>query len=182
MKLYLVRHGQTAWNIEHRAQGHTDIPLDETGITQAKALREKIKNLDYDVVYSSPLKRATETAEIITNDEDKIIFDERLVERSFGNFEGKVVESWSNLVEGVDIGDLSLDQISGGVETAKSILARAKDFLDDLRTKYPNDTKILIVSHGGIGKAIHFNIVDYDAPIDWSSFHLENCEVAEYEI
>ena len=58
MKIYLARHGQTDWNVEHKAQGRTDIPLNEVGLEQAKALGESIKNLSFDVCYASPLLRA----------------------------------------------------------------------------------------------------------------------------
>lgn len=58
MKLYIARHGQTDWNVEHKAQGRTDIPLNDIGKKQAEQLRENIKNIKFDVVYASPLKRA----------------------------------------------------------------------------------------------------------------------------
>ena len=94
MKVYIVRHGQTDWNVQHKAQGRSDIPLNETGRRQAEELRDKIKDIKFDAVYASPLKRARETAEIATDGEYKIVFDDRLMERSFGDFEGKEISSW----------------------------------------------------------------------------------------
>ncbi len=80
--------------------------------------------------------------------------DDRLMERSFGDFEGQVVESWADLVEnGVNIDDYNLDQIAGNVEPVKNMLARVKDFLSTLRNEYPDDAQILIVAHGAISKA-----------------------------
>ena len=58
MRLFLVRHGQTDWNVSHKAQGQTDIPLNATGILQAEELREKLKDYQFDKCYVSPLKRA----------------------------------------------------------------------------------------------------------------------------
>lgn len=65
MKFYVVRHGQTDWNAEGRIQGKTDIELNETGIEQARQLKELIKDYNIDLIISSPLKRTRKTAEII---------------------------------------------------------------------------------------------------------------------
>ena len=62
MRLILVRHGQTDWNLKHLMQGMTDIPLDETGKMQAFNVKEKLKNVKLDICFSSPLSRAIETA------------------------------------------------------------------------------------------------------------------------
>ena len=64
MRLYIARHGQTDWNVQHKAQGRTDIPLNDIGKKQAAELRNQIKDIEFDAVYASPLKRATETAQI----------------------------------------------------------------------------------------------------------------------
>ena len=71
--IYIIRHGETDWNKEHRIQGHQDIPLNDQGRLDAKVAKKKLKNVKFDVVFSSPLKRAYETAKIITNNE--IIID-----------------------------------------------------------------------------------------------------------
>ena len=65
MILYLARHGKTAWNVEHRSQGWKDIPLNEEGLLQARELAEKLKNIDFETIYSSDLKRSKKTADII---------------------------------------------------------------------------------------------------------------------
>ena len=65
MKIYVVRHGQTNWNVKGKIQGKSDIELNEKGIEQAKELKELIKNYDINLIISSPLKRAKQTAEII---------------------------------------------------------------------------------------------------------------------
>ncbi len=103
MKIYLARHGQTDWNLEMRAQGRIDLSLNATGRAQAEEMRENIKDLEFDAVYASPLKRAAETAEIAVGDRYDINYHDLLIERSFGDFEGKIIKSWSELVDGVNI-------------------------------------------------------------------------------
>ena len=76
--IYIVRHGETDWNKEHRIQGHVDIPLNDQGKLDAKKAKDKLKKVKFDVVFSSPLSRAYETAKIITDNE--IIIDKRLME------------------------------------------------------------------------------------------------------
>ena len=65
--IYIVRHGQTDWNVEGRNQGRTDIELNETGIKQAEEIAKKLEGKKFDMVFSSPLKRAYKTAQIISN-------------------------------------------------------------------------------------------------------------------
>ena len=77
--IYVVRHGQTDWNLEGRFQGRIDIPLNEKGKSQAKKTKEKLEGIKFDKVFSSPLKRALETAKIITD--EPIDIDDRIIER-----------------------------------------------------------------------------------------------------
>ena len=76
MKIYLVRHGETSWNIGRKVQGQTDIPLNETGVRQAEKVREELKDEVFDVCYCSPLMRARRTAEIATDGRFEIVIDE----------------------------------------------------------------------------------------------------------
>lgn len=181
MKLYIARHGQTDWNIQHKAQGHSDIPLNETGRKQAEALRDNIKNLKFDAVYASPLKRARETAEIATDDKYKIQFDDRLMERSFGDFEGTAVNGWIEAT-GYDIGDLKLNTNTGNIEPVRDVLARTKDVLSDIKTKHKDSETILIVAHGQVVRGLHHNIIGYTDDTDWWSVEYGNAEVRKYEL
>src|SRR5881227_154431 len=89
MRLYLVRHGQTSWNVEQRAQGHTDIPLDEEGLRQADMLGHSFASASVDRVLTSDLIRSVQTAEPIANYSGAPMhIDRRLRERSFGSWEG----------------------------------------------------------------------------------------------
>lgn len=179
MKVYIARHGQTDWNIQHRAQGRTDIPLNETGRTQAKALHDNIKGINFTAVYASPLKRAAETAQIATGNKYDILYDDRLVERSFGDFEGKEINSWIQDT-GYDIGDLRLNTNIGNIEPVKNVLARTKAFLDDLKMKYGNEDVVLVVAHGQVTRGLHHNLVGYTDDTDWWSVEYRNAEAREY--
>ncbi len=182
MKIYLTRHGLTDWNAEMRAQGHKDLPLNTTGRAQAEELRSNIKDLEFDAVYSSPLKRAAETAEIAVDGRYEIIYDNRLLERSFGDFEGQVVKSWSELVEGVNIDDIALDEIPDNVEPVQSMLTRANDFIEFLKQNYNNDAKILVVGHGAMSKAFDWILSEHDENDVFGAAHLGNAEIKEYAI
>src|SRR3989338_5958303 len=93
--LYLVRHGETEWNITHTIMGHTDSPLTQTGINQAKDPAKKLKDINFAAVFSSDLLRARRTAEIIAA-EKKLAVEttEALRERTFGRYEGQVYEDY----------------------------------------------------------------------------------------
>ena len=177
MKLYIARHGQTDWNLKGLAQGQVDIPLNETGIHQAEALREKLRSYDFNICYCSPLQRAAKTAEIAVDGRTKIIFDDNLKERSFGTLEGTDPKTW-----GVDDFDLKLNTNKGGIEPIRELLARSKKVLERIKSENPPDAKILIVGHGTFFKALNFNIVGYDDTTDFRSFHLQNGALAEYNI
>lgn len=100
MKLYVVRHGLTDWNIQNKIQGLTDIPLNAAGVKQVTKLREKIRDMQFDICFASPLRRTMQTAQIITRGQCQIIPDSRIIERSFGDFEGVVLtRGWGRWLE-----------------------------------------------------------------------------------
>ena len=93
MKILVVRHGRTNWNDLNKVQGLADIELNEEGKSQAKITAEKLKNEKIDLIISSPLTRTKQTAEIVRDGRDiDIIFDDRLKERDYGEFEGLTKE------------------------------------------------------------------------------------------
>ena len=93
MEIFVVRHGQTDWNVCHKVQGSCDIELNDKGIEQAGITAEKLKSDDFDIIICSPLKRARQTAEIINQGRNiLIVYDDRIAERNFGDYEGKVVD------------------------------------------------------------------------------------------
>lgn len=89
MIIYVLRHGQTNYNLEGKFQGQVDVPLNALGIAQAKEVGKSLFNVQFNLVFSSPLTRALQTARYATN--QNIIEDNRIIERSFGLLEGKKV-------------------------------------------------------------------------------------------
>lgn len=180
MKLYFVRHGQTDWNVKQLTQGWTDITLNETGVKQAEALRDKLAQpgLEFDAVYSSPLQRVRKTAEIATSGNYEIILDDRLKERNCGEFEGKPRDS----ILSCDIDFLDSEVNSGafGVEPINHMTERVRDFLQFLRSNYSDSAKILIFTSNGVILRSHI-IITGDSDRD----HLPvfaNSEIYTYEI
>ncbi len=180
MKLYLVRHGQTDFNVTGQAQGTSDVPLNATGIKQATELAQEIKDhgLTFDFYYVSPLLRARQTAEIITEGQADFVIDNLLTERSFGELEGKKVD-WSEIG---DIFDRRTNYSGHGIESIQDLLARAQSFLDQVKAQHSDDSTILVVAHGALLRALHFSIVGYDDDTDFAAFRFENCEMREYDI
>ena len=87
--IYLTRHGQTDWNVQKKVMGRCDEPLNENGREQARQTKELLSNISFDLIICSPLLRAKETAQIINSDRNiKIDFDDRIIERDFGELEG----------------------------------------------------------------------------------------------
>lgn len=176
MKLYVIRHGRTPWNEKGLMQGRVNIKLSETGKKEAKDIREKLKNISFDICISSPLKRTLETASIVTDNKYKIITDELLIERNLGEFEGKKYAEYEKL----KFWDYKLNNDSYGVEPVKDILKRTSYFLNNLKEK---DYKaVLIVSHAATIRAINYNIIGYDSNTDFLEFKPTHGEIYEYEI
>lgn len=162
-----VRHGVTAWNKEGRAQGSSDIPLDEEGIEMAKRISNRLANEQWDAIYTSPQKRAKQTAEIIADNMVgvNLVVDDRLREVGGGMIEGTTekerIEKWGEDWR-------SLDMKS---ELQESIISRGLAFLSDIQEKYP-EQRILVVSHGSfIKRMLNELIVDstFDVSLDNTS-------------
>lgn len=139
----ILRHGQTDWNIDFRLQGVTDIPLNETGIAQARDAAEVIDPNEWDLILTSPLSRARATAEIVAevNGFAEALIEPLLLERSFGEAEGMTHEEWRAKYADTNV-------VPGG-ESLADLEARANLLLDTLANKYRGQ-KVLAVSHGAL--------------------------------
>lgn len=172
MKIYLVRHGQ----VLHNALGQysiTDEDLTELGIKQAEELKEKIKNINYDIIISSPLNRAKHTAEIININHQKITYDDRIRERSCGDLSGKPIE----VINREEYWNYNSTIQYGTSENIKLFFERVYNFLDELKAK--DYKSVLIVAHSGVSKAFS----GYFEKIQDGKFlnrGLDNCEIKEY--
>lgn len=169
--IYLIRHGQTDWNAEGKNQGHTDIELNKNGVMQASELATQFKNINLDIVFSSPLKRASKTAEIIYN--DKIIYDCRIMERCNGELEGQ--KNTNTLIDFYDPNDLRYN-----VEPLLLFRKRINDFWDDVK-KYYSGKDILVVTHAGV--ATYSQAYFYGEPKDgnYLNYKLGNGNVLYFE-
>lgn len=141
-KVALIRHGSTPWNKEKRAQGSSDIPLDGEGKRDAQKLAERLKIEGWDVLYSSPLLRAKQTAEVIQEKVGlEVQFDSRLKEAGGGQIEGTTeagrIEKWGKDWRMMDL----------GLEKPKSVVARGVEFMGDVLNKHEGQN-IIVVSHG----------------------------------
>lgn len=139
----LLRHGQTDWNIDFRLQGVTDIPLNETGIAQARDAAAAIDAFEWDVVITSPLSRARDTATIVAevNGLAEAIVEPLLLERSFGEAEGLAHEEWKARYADTNV-------VPGG-ESLAELEARALLLLDTLVANH-HGKRVIAVSHGAL--------------------------------
>ncbi len=173
--LYIVRHGQTNWNKLKKHQGQADIPLNETGIYEAGIVKEKLKNIKFDVVYSSPLSRALKTASIITN--EKITIDDRIIERGNGDLEGMHVDEIIKIINYRD--EKCIEKYN--IEPTKNLLNRVFNFLDEIKEKYA-DKNILVVTHAGTSIYMRIYFEGFPKNDDYDSYKLNNCEFITYDL
>jgi broad specificity phosphatase PhoE len=151
MKLIFVRHGQTDWNKEKKLMGRTDIELNEEGRAQCQELVQKLES-DFYVIFSSPLKRAYETAQVIAEHFGKeVIIKNELTERDFGTLSGK---TWIQIQEetGVDMRAITKEERYDfrpyGGESAEDVKARLLKFLEEVKTQ--PYSKVVIACHSGV--------------------------------
>jgi len=175
MKLYVMRHGETITNTLHVISGNKEADLTKKGILEAKRAKEKLKNIEFDIVLSSPLSRARITASIVTD--KPVIINQMLIERDYGDFEMKKRKDVD--YEGFWNYELNLDTNNG--ESIKNLLNRVKLLIHNLMKKYP-DKKVLLVTHSGIARAIHYYITGIPNDNDLTALQIPNCSVRVYEI
>jgi probable phosphoglycerate mutase/uncharacterized phosphatase len=169
---FFLRHGQTDWNVQGRFQGHTDIPLNAVGLAQAEAAAEALANCGVELIVASPLIRAHTTAEIVAARLGKELeFDDELMERRFGRFEGLVVNQVKasfGLKPDERLGRHLPEDAEQWDETRARTVRVLGKWLTERR-----DASILFVSHSGLFDALHEmifgpRIEPKHAPYRWS--------------
>ena len=183
MKICVIRHGQTDWNIQGLFQGDTDVPLNEEGKRQAREAAAKLAPGDADLIFCSTLGRARETAAIINEAlHCPVIYRKELIERCFGEWEGQLIEACRRLpyMETGLLYSIHEKEARYGIETAEALCGRLQGFLDEIKAFYP-DRKVLLVSHGGALRALNALMEgipeDGILPKTW----MKNCELRSYE-
>ena len=174
--IYFVRHGQTAQNREKRLQGRSDVPLNEAGEEQARALglwfREQ--GVRFDVVYASPLGRAIETARLIVGDEVRIFLDTRLIEMDYGPYEGMDFMAPTPEVTAF-FRDLTHTPAPEGMEQLTEVTARLGDFLEEHKAEC-EEKCILLSTHAVALKGALEYLTPESQGAYWSK-NMGNCAV-----
>lgn len=185
MKLIFIRHGETPWNTEHRVQGRTDIPLNARGEAQAVSVAEAVARFSPDRIYSSPLKRARRTAELVAKrcGIEKITDMDELVEIRFGLWEGKnaaeieaefpdVWRDWSWLHRPADCARLE-------AESADEILGRTLRAVERIISE--GDGTAVIVTHTMPIK-LFFSYAMHMPAENTRRLRLDNCSMSEVDL
>lgn len=182
LKLYLIRHGESAWNVKQLYTGQTDVPLSERGELQAERVAEKFAELDVDAIYASPLKRAHDTARPLAR-QKKMSFqpDSRLAEIHHGAWEGSTAavireqyadeyHAWRTQPQRVKMPDgESLDDVS----------ERVSSFLQDIR-KGHSEGNILIVTHDAVLRVLVLHALEMGLEFFWR-WRFDNASVSVLE-
>ncbi len=155
-QVILIRHGETDWNTQQIFRGKIDIPLNESGLAQARAVRESLKDREIDKIYSSPLSRALETARILGENRNlKIETEEAFIDIDFGRWQGlshqKVSEEHKDLYEMWLSNPQTVTFPEG--ESLETVRTRSGKALDEIVENHPGET-LAIVSHRVLNKVL----------------------------
>lgn len=158
-EILLARHGETDWNLERRVQGHTDRPLNATGLEQARALANQLASEPFAAVYASDLVRARDTAKIVAEVHGlDVKLDSGLREKNFGSWEGLTdVEILGRFPEAVR-------GRWGDAETTEMVAERAIATINRIRALH-SAGPVLVVSHGGPLRTILARLAIEHGPI-----------------
>jgi|SRR3989344_5092672 len=185
MRIYLVRHGETDWNLEMRIQGQIDVPLNVSGINQAKECALFFRQNSFDYVYSSRLKRAIETAEIITSGKLSIRKYQAFNERSFGTWETFL---WSEIHQkNPDLREqwklLGRQYHPPEGESILEMTTRVTRKFREIIDRHLINDSLLIVAHGGPIKVMIGNVMGIDEYVVYNRLEMHNCciNIMEYD-
>jgi len=179
-RILLIRHGKTDWNADVRFQGSTDIPLNDYGYRQAQKTAARIKSWQGAPVYSSPLKRAMQTAEVISGGVPVIPLN-GLTEINFGEWEGaRVSDIRKHDQKALDAWHLDgFFAIPKNAETWDQIHKRVREAIDVCLNS--EEERIIIVAHGGILRAIMIDLLKFDPHSAWR-LAVYNCSISGIDI
>ena len=189
MKIYIIRHGETDWNKVRRLQGRSDIPLNEEGRRLARITGEALSSVNFMCIYTSPLRRAKETAMLVKGDRQiDVIEDERLQEISFGIYEGHCCAKDYYEIPDPDFMNFFTqpDQYHPpeGAESIEELCARTTDFLQELvhTTQYGAEDAILLSTHGAALRGLLSSVEKTDIAHFWQGGVHKNCAVTILDV
>lgn len=178
MRLFLVRHAQTEWNATERAQGHTDIELDATGLTQAEALAQAFLDVPLGQIWSSDLVRSAHCARAVAKATGaRLTLDRRLRERAMGEWEGLLYPEFNarfRSIAGPNDPHLLRATPPGG-ESLSDVWKRVEPVVDELQAE---ETPTLVVTHGGTCSLLLAQLVRANLE-SARSFRFANCGITE---
>ena len=180
MRLYLVRHGQTDWNVQKRAQGHTDRPLDSIGQEQAQRVGKAFLDLPVERVLTSDLKRAQQTAEeIARHTRLQLEILPELRERGFGEWEGQnFAEIAIRFGFEADFKGVTRNEVTPpGGESFMEVWSRLESVVQDVRNRNENTA---IVAHGGTCSLLMAMFLNGDVSLS-NAFRFSNASINELE-
>lgn len=187
MLIYIVRHGLTEWNKLKKLQGAADVPLAKEGILLAEKTGEALKDVKFDICFTSPLSRARQTAECVLGDRNApIIPDKRIQEINFGDLEGGCVRDAEGNYIDPQVEMFFRDPVNfkrpENGEDIFDVIARTKDFWEE-KTSDPSltDKTVLVASHGCAVRALLQNIY-HDPENFWHGCVPPNCCVNLVEV
>jgi alpha-ribazole phosphatase len=175
-ELWLIRHGETAWNQERRWQGHTDIQLNPLGEQQARTLTQRLQRVAFDHIETSDLSRAVRTAELALPHVERAV-DQRLRELSFGTWEGR---TWTELKEEDPDGLMAwlknpYEFCPPGGESFQALMERARDWIAGLP-----DGRTAAVTHGGVIRAVVHSVLGIPKENAWR-LSFDNCSITKLQ-
>ena len=183
MDIYVIRHGETVWNRQHLLQGRHGADLDEEGVLLAEMTAEAMKDVPFDICYTSPLIRAKHTAQILLRDRQiPVIEDERIAEISFGEWEGRSCLPEDEEISAEQFAKMRMDSFNyvppRGGETIREVIDRCSSLFEELiRDPAPEDKTILVSTHGCALRAFLNGL--YEDPSDfWQGMVPMNCAVS----
>ncbi len=185
MALYLVRHGQTDWNLERRLQSRTDVALNQTGLTQAQAMRTELRRrrIDFAAAVCSPLGRAVQTARIIVADNGlEVRLEPRFVELDLGEYEGMLETDLLRRLGSsyAQWRALHFTVAAPGGETISAVAERVRDTLFELG-RSTLGSHVLIVGHQGVNAAMMAALSGRSDPASIASFKQANDEIEVWD-
>ena len=176
MYIYVLRHGQTDWNIQKKLLSVTDIDINKIGLEQCENAKKLVQNLNYDLAFCSPKKRTKHTLEIVNTKNKPVIYDERLVERNARSAEGMNVDDFDYRAYWTLGKDIYKDS-----ETIEECKNRVYEFLDEIKEKY-KDKNILIVTHNGICRIINTYFNGFPKRGDIFDIGQKNAQLKMYKL
>ena len=187
MRIYIIRHGETEWNTLRKLQGRSDTELNEVGIRLAEITAQALEDIPFDIAYTSPLKRASKTAEIIVGKRGiPIVKDDRLQEVCFGAYEGLGCSK-----ENYEIPDPEFEyffkdpekyRAKNGAESIEDLCQRTTEFLREITTNPElEDKTVLIATHGAALKGLLSSIGNKQKKDFWGNGVHRNCAVTRLE-